>query len=102
MTSEESLGFGIWGSGEEARKSWSYIRSDVVVYFCDFLPGQFEGKRLGGIEWISEYQRGEIWLEYHGVFEGQRPTKFNAIVEVVLRPPPGLQIDVGDVCATDW
>lgn len=101
MSNQEWLGLGIWGRREEARKSWSYVTSDVVVYFADFFPGQFERNSLCGIEWISKYQRGDIWLEYHGVLDRQRPAKFHAIVEVVPGPSPGFQVEVHDIGPTD-
>ena len=91
----EWLGLGIWGRREEARKSWGNLLSNVLVYICDFRPPEFERNALGGVGWISKYQRGDVWFEYHGVLAGDRPTNFNAIIEVAPNPSCGFQIEFG-------
>jgi hypothetical protein len=92
---KEWLNLGIWGRREEARKSWSHILSDVTIYACDVLPREFQRHTLGGIEWISKYQTGNTWLEYHGVLAGERPANFHAIIEVATDSTPGLYVNIG-------
>ena len=45
--------------------------------------------------WIFiNHQVGNAWLEYHGLFHGERPTKFNAIIGVSPRVATGFQVEV--------
>jgi hypothetical protein len=81
LSHRDWLRLGVWGRREEARKSWDYIRSDEIVYSCDFLPAEFQGNNSGRVQWISKYQLGGAWLEYHGILGCQRPTHFYALVE---------------------
>jgi hypothetical protein len=90
---KEWLGLGIWTRREEARKSWFNFRTDEVVYVYDFFPREFKRNGTARIEWISKYKHGHIWLEYHGLLHGKRPTQFYAIVEFALNESKRLSID---------
>jgi hypothetical protein len=80
-----------WGQSvrEEARKSWPYFVSNVTVYLCDFFLGQLEG-RSGGLDWFSEYESGNVWLDYHLRLSGQRPAELRAIIEFVPAESVGM------------
>lgn len=101
MQYEEYLDLGVWGRREEARKSWSYRCSDVVVYFCDLFSREFQGNSYGRIDWISKFENGHAWLEYHGLLDGERPAYFVSIVEVCPDPPLGFNIDGGIDTSSD-
>ena len=53
------------------------------VYLCDFAPGNLEG-RVGGIDWFTKYQIGEMWIEYLLLLHGKRPNEFNHRFRVIV------------------
>jgi hypothetical protein len=71
---------------EEARKSWDYAVNDKFVYAFD--PREVTLNTHNGI--AKRYLKGNVWIECHLTFEGERDAQF-AHFACIVKSQEGLQ-----------
>jgi len=87
---------------EEGLEFWDSIVSDEVVYLAQAVHSNLEARdRIRGLDWLSEYNLGNIHIELRLVFFGQRNTHYRCVIEIAspnLRnvEDANLKLDAGD------
>lgn len=62
---------------KESRESWDQIVSDKLVYSFDPLDIALDSL----VEIPKDYLEGNVWMEFHFTFEGERDAHYAAIIE---------------------